>query len=626
MLDSLRSLAKTWIGKILGAFLIVGLAGFGISNVIFTLGTNTVATVGGEDISVRDFQRAYDSQLNSFAQQMGRVPTAEEAVAFDLPSVVLNRLAAEAAINKFGADMGLGISDQRLTKMVQADPSFAGTLGNYDPNMARQVLAQSGMTEAEYRNLQTDAARRQQLISGLLAGSPTPKAAVQLVSRYSGDTRTVDYFVLNAQALPPVAEPTETELAAYLTEHQAEFRTKETRSVEVMVLSPETLAATKTIGEDAITAEFERTKASRVKIEKREIQQIALATPEQVTTFEQGKAGGKPLAELLTETGLALSPIGTLAKSEVTDTTLADTAFGLALNDYAIIPGVGGQRVVTVTAITPGGEITLAEAHDEIARSLALAEARNEYIDILDQIEELRAAFQPLSQIAERFSFKVTPVALTAGGEELSAVADIPETDRAKVAGAVFAANQENLAPTVVLGANRNVWFDLTKVDAARDQTLDEVRDAVVTAWTNGKTNEALTAEVERLTAELKTGKDFAEVATGIGQFPILSQPLTRNGDGTNVLDQTVATAIFNGGPEHFGAAVNGDGDQVIFHVVEINPATAEAPAQAQQFVEEGTREALYSDFVNGLRDEVGIRVNRPVLDQVLAVDNSTGL
>ena len=37
-------------------------------------------------------------------------------------------------------------------------------------------------------------------------------------------------------------EPTEEELAAYLTEHQAEFRTQETRTTDVLVLSPEALA------------------------------------------------------------------------------------------------------------------------------------------------------------------------------------------------------------------------------------------------------------------------------------------------------------------------------------------------------------------------------------------------
>ena len=280
MLDSFRHLTKTWFGKILGAFLIVGLAGFGISNVITGFGTNTVATGAGQDISVRDYQRAYDSQVNAVAQQIGRVPTVEEAVAFGVPGMVLDRLAGEAAVNKLGEDLGLGVSEDRLGKMLREDPSFSSALGSFDRNNFLRVLQQNGFTEAEYFDLQTKAARRQQLVSGLLSGAPAPATATDLLSRFSGDTRTVDYFVLNAQALPPVAEPTEEELATYLKDNQAKFRTKATRTVELLALSPDAIAATKTISDEDVAAEYERTKASRVKIERRTVQQIVLNTPE----------------------------------------------------------------------------------------------------------------------------------------------------------------------------------------------------------------------------------------------------------------------------------------------------------------------------------------------------------
>ena len=42
----------------MGGFLLVGLAGFGITGVLTSIGTNTVARVGDRDISTLDFQRA----------------------------------------------------------------------------------------------------------------------------------------------------------------------------------------------------------------------------------------------------------------------------------------------------------------------------------------------------------------------------------------------------------------------------------------------------------------------------------------------------------------------------------------------------------------------------------------
>src|SRR5690606_3484247 len=99
MLDSLRGFAKSVPGKIMGAFLLVGVAGFGINNVITDLGSSTVARVGSQEINSRDFLRAYQGQLNQVAQQIGRLPTNEEAINFGIPSMVLQEMAQEAALN-----------------------------------------------------------------------------------------------------------------------------------------------------------------------------------------------------------------------------------------------------------------------------------------------------------------------------------------------------------------------------------------------------------------------------------------------------------------------------------------------------------------------------------------------
>jgi peptidyl-prolyl cis-trans isomerase D len=626
MLNLFRSLTKTWFGRILGVFLIIGLAGFGISNVIGTLGTNTIASAAGTDISTRDFQRAYQTQLNAFAQQNGRLPSSEEALAAGIPGFTLQQLASQASVNKFARDLGLGVSETKLADMVRTDPNFSGTLGNFSSDNFKAVLQNSGFTEKEYFDLQRDAARRQQLLAGLTGDSPTPNAALELVTRYAGDKRTVDYFVLNATSLPPVAEPTEDDLAAYLKDHQAEFRTLETRTVDVLVLTPDTLAATKTIAEDQIAAEYDRTKDSRVTPEKRAIKQVALATPELEKAFTDGKAAGTPVSQIVTASAATASDLGLRTKAEVTDASLAEAAFALAsTDDVVIIDGIGGtKRAIFVSEIQPTHQVTLEEARDEIARKLATDAARTEIADMLDQIEELRAAFKQLPEIAERFGLKIANLKVTAGGAELADNADIPEDARANVAAAIFKAEQGALTPAVSLGSNRNIWFDLKAVEPARDQTLAEVRDAIVAAWTAQKTSEALTTEVAITLDKLRAGVPFADAAAALNQFPVLSQPLTRNGDGTPVLNQAVASAIFDGGPDHFGAAQNGDGDQVIFRVVEITPAeTTEAAANVKTFVQNSMTDALDADFQRGLLDAAGLKVNQQALMSLLGLNTT---
>jgi len=622
MLEGLRAISRTWFGKVLGAFLIVGLAGFGISNVLLDLGNNTVATVGGEDITTVEFQREYTNQINQFARQIGRVPSDQEAQALGIPGQVLLDLAANAALDRMAMDMGLGVSDARLSRLLRDDPSFGDVLGRFDPQNFNRVLRQAGYTEEQYFELQSKAARRQQLAQGLFLGSPVPEAAVELVNRYGGDKRTLDYFTLNENTLMlEVAAPTDADLAAYLTENQAQFRTVETRTIDVLSLDIATLAARQQISDADVAAEYERTAEQRTRPERRSIVQVPLATPELQAAFEAGRVAGRSLDELATEAGLTPTQLGNLTQAEISDASLAEAAFGLEAGQFTIIAGIGGQRAVAVTAIEPGGQIALAEASEEIRTTLAQRAAREDYTDVLDQIEELRAAFQPLTQIAERFNLSVEEIAITATGAELAAVAAIPADQRQRVADAVFAAEQDKLAATISISGNNNVWFDLKSVEPARDQTLDEVRDAVVAAWTEARTGEALQAEVDKAMEQLKSGTPFADVAVGLNQFPVLSQPIGRGGEPGTPIDQRVAAAAYQGGENFAGSALNAEGEHVIFQVVEIVPPAESATADVGGFIGEARQDTLYKDFRAGLRDSMGVTYNRAVLEQLLAVD-----
>ena len=616
MLDSLREFSKTTIAKIFFAVLIVSFAAFGINNVITTLGSSTVARVGDQDISTRDFQRAYQQQLNAAAQQIGRVPTGQEAMALGIPSLTLSRLSADASVNQLAEHMGIGVSDDKLGEMVRND--FGNIPGGLSRENFQQVLAQNGLSEDDYFKNQGSAARRQQVVLALFSDVQPPKTAMNLIARYTGDTRSVDYFVLNSTAIPPVATPTDDELAQYLKDHQADFRTEETRSIDVLTLSPEVLAATKTYSDDELKAEYERTKASLTKPESRHIVQVVLPDAAAVKIFTDGKAAGAKFDDLVKQAGLTVTDLGTLSKSQVTDPTLADAAFGLAQGDFAIVPGAIGQRAVSVPEIQGGGTLTFEEAKDKVRESLGLAAARQEYGDTLDQIEELRAAFKPLSEIAQRFNLKPVHVELTRSGDALSAVPDIAATDRAKVVDAVFKAEPEKLAASIQLSSNHSVWFDLAKVAPARDETLDEVRDAVATAWTNEKTEAALADEAKALEGKLASGAAIADLAAADNQIPQISLPMTRQGDGTPTFSPAVAGEIFNGGADHYGTVKNSDGDYVVFKVNQVTPASGDVAPQLADTLANAARDSLYAEFVTGLRNEAGVHVNQQVLQQIL--------
>jgi peptidyl-prolyl cis-trans isomerase D len=192
-----------------------------------------------------------------------------------------------------------------------------------------------------------------------------------------------------------------------------------------------------------------------------------------------------------------------------------------------VIDGVAGKRAVHVSAVEAGGVPTLEEARDQITQNLALSEARNEIADVQDQVEELRAAFRPLPEIAERFGLDLYEANVTAAGTELSVVPDLAPEDSQRVSQAIFKATEGQLTAAIPLAGNGNLYFDLSKIEPARDQTLDEVRDEVAAAFTAERVNDALLAATEEAVGRLDSGEALADVAASYNVFPQLSSPFT---------------------------------------------------------------------------------------------------
>lgn len=623
MLDGLRNFAKTVPGKVLGAFLLVGVAGFGINNVILDVGNNTIARVGDQEISTRAFQRGYSNEINRFAMQFGRVPLGDEAVMLGLPTTVIQRLSQDAALDGLAAGFGLGVSEDRLSVMVRQDPSFGGTLGAFDASSFQQVLRNSGLTEAEYFSMQRRASGREQLILGLFGDVGMPETANRMLGRYLSDTRTIDYIVLSPTGFD-VPEPTEEDLAAFLAENQTTFRSVERRVVDILSFSQQTLASSIAVPEDEVRAEYERTRASMLVPERRTIEQVVLAGEEQVALFERGLAEGRSFAELLAESGLVRTQLGTRARNELSDSALAEAAFALEEGAFTIIPGIGGRRAIHVASVTPEAETPFEVARDAIAQRLALAAARTRYAETLDQIEELRASFQPLSDIAERFGLALLTVPVAADGLELFALQDLPVESHQRVTQAIFAAQPARLNPAVVLSANHAVFFDLERIDPVRDLTLEEARDDLVKGWTNQAVSEATSAQADMVLERLEAGEALTDIGFSINQFAQLSSAFTRMGEIGTAIDQTVAGAAFAGGPGHHGATVNQSGEYVVFQVSDIGVHEGGLEAAERQALEIEMQNVLFGDFVIGLRDTAGLRINQQALEQFLAAN--TGL
>jgi peptidyl-prolyl cis-trans isomerase D len=626
MLDTIKRYSNTWVAKIFMGVLILSFGLSGIAYVFTNLGTSTVARVGNESISAVDFDRAYRNQLNNFAQQYGQVPTPEQAQALGIPGNVLNELTSLAALDNIVNDFGVGASDDMIAEAVADDPNFQGTLSGFDRQMFNQILSRSGYTPAEYTALQADNVKRAQVIRGLFEGVPAPRTILEISHHFQNDTRTIDYFELSEAALGEIEAPTEEQLTDYLAANQADYRTEETRNIDILILTPDTLGATMEVTDEEIAAEYEKSGAAFIAPPTREVKLVELEDASQSQLLSGLAVSGAALDNLLASLGLSdkLEDLGRVSEEEIADVTISDAAFGMETPGVTVVAGEDRTIVVITSNFDEGGQQPLEEVRNEVKQRAAARKAKEVILDRIDEIEELRATLQPIKDIAAQFDLTTHNVDVTPTGAELAALDDMPDGGVGRVLPQVTAAELDKLLPAVSLGANEMAWFDLNKITEARDQTLDEVRPLLTANWLQEQKDKMLQEKADGLEAALKAGKDMTEVAQTVGQFPLASQAFNRRGDGVAITGD-VAGAAFEGGEGHTGSVATADGNYVLFKVTSITKA--DLPEELDEELYDSLGEAIadnvYQQFVSAKRNELGYTVNQQALSQLLAISNN---
>lgn len=622
MLDTFKRYSNTWVAKILMALLILSFGLFGIANVFTNLGSSSVARVGNQSISAVEFDRAYRTQLNNIARQTGRQPSPEEAMAFGIPGSVLNQLASNAALDQMVSDFGVGASDEMVSEMIAQDPNFATTLGIFDRQQFTQMLRQNGFTESEYISAQAESVQRSQVIRGLMGGAMAPKTILQITNRVQNDTRTIDYFTLSNNVLDPIDAPTEEQLVAYLEENQSQYRAEANKRVELLVLTPESLARSLEATDAELRNEYDKAGDQLTSAETRNVTLWRLKDDAQAQTLVQGIAEGKSLDQILAANnlGITATPLGQVSRDEISDEAIAIAAFdgdkGLTIADAA-----SGKVAVMVRNIRPETPLSFEDAREELVARVNAAKARDQILDKIDEIEEQRATLRPINEIAADVGLETQTVTVTQSGVGLSDVADLPQDGQQRLLTAVNNAEEDALLPAVTIGGNAMAWFDLLETTAARDLSLDEVRDELETAWLEDQRAEALAEKADSLVQDVKDGTPIFDVASTVGQIAQPSLPLTRRGDGSFITGN-VASAAFSGGEGYSDAVRLSDGTYIVFQVTNI---TAAQPADIEQqnliSLSDSVADDLYQQFITARRDDLGVSINQGTLNQILSLD-----
>jgi peptidyl-prolyl cis-trans isomerase D len=627
MLRGIRTASTNWLGRtIMGVvmgLLAASFAIWGINDIFKGFGRSTLAKIGGTEIPIEQFRRAYEDRLQQFSRQFGRPIPPEQAKAFGLDRAVLVGLINDAGLDQLARQMRLGVPDDDIVRRITEEPAFRGPTGKFDRGRFDQFLRSIGMNEQRLIAEQRRTTLRRQIADSLNRDMPVPKAWLEAVNQFQNQQRAIEYVTLGPPQAGDIPAPTPEQLSKYFDDHKILFRAPEYRKIEIIAVTPEELGRWMDISDADIKTEFDEHHSRYAKPERRHVEQMVFPNMQDAEAAEARIKGGTSFAALAAERGLkdTDTDLGTVTKAELIDPAVADAAFALKDGEVsAPVQGRFGAVIVTADKIEPEQAKSLAEVTPEIRKQIATERAKAEVHALHEKIEDERAGGASLPQIAEKLKLTVATYDVDRSGRDPSGkVVNFPHAGQVIPVAFNSDVGVDN-DPVETDGGY--IWYNVAGITPSRDRTLDEVKDQVEARWRDDEIASRLKAKAAELLDKLKAGTPFAEVAAAAGTKVQTADKLTRNKPETGLSSRIVA-AVFRTAKDAYGSS---EGDQpsdwVVFRVTDVttppfNADSAETKRITDLLKKQESDEIL-EQYLAWMQNDLGTTFNQAALAQAL--------
>ncbi len=625
MLEAIRKGAQGVVGKaimtVVMGLIIVSFVIWGVGDMLRGFTASTVASVGGAKVSAQEYRVAYDRTVQQYQRRLRRPFTNEEARQIGLDRSVLQQLLSEAAVDEETRKLGLDISNDALREIITTNPDFRDKSGAFDPARFAGALRDMDMTERGFVSELRKQALRQFIVAALTAGIAAPNAEAKAEADYEGQTRSVDYFLLPASAAGDIPPPSEEALKAFFNDRKSSYRAPELRAMDVLSLEPDTIANPAEVSDADASAAYEKLAGKDPRFgapEKRDLQQILFPNEADAAAADAKLKAGATFDDLVKERGLKAedTDLGETTKDAMLDKAEADAVFALPQGGVSgPLKSQFGPVIVRVKNITPSTVKPFAEVADEVKRQVSASRAGDKIQALHDKIEDLRVSGKSLIEAAKAVGLTAQSVAaVDARGDNASgAPVDLP--DKAELLRAAFASDVGLDEAALNTKDGGFVWFDITKVDPAHELTFEEAKPEAEKQWRAEEVDKALAGKADDLVKQINSGSSVADAAKSAGAEVKSAQDVRRAEQTT--LPESVVAAVFRAPADGAGSAATPDG-RVVFKITAdktppVDFADPRVKAMASK-LDASTRESLLEQYVDALRQSLGVVVHQDVL------------
>ena len=497
-----KSISKGFVWVIL-ALLIVGLAGFGATNLSGNI--RSVGAVGDKQIEVQRYVRALQEELRRIQQQVGQPISFQQAEAFGIDQQVLQQLLVARAIDHEASSLGLSIGDENLRKQVVGVSAFQSIDGSFSRDNYRFALENAGLSEAEFESNLREETARSLVEAAVVSGLTMPDTYANQLLNYIGERRNFTWARIDATDLDAaIVAPSETVLEAFYTDNLELYTTPEIKQISYVQLTPTQLVDGVEVSDAAIAELYNARESDFNKPERRLVDRLAFTdATEAAQAKAQIEVDAITFDRLVEDRGLALTDVdmGDLDKDAL---GAAGAAVFAAELDQVVGPfdSAIGPALFRVNGILKAQATSLEAASGPLRNELALDLARGEIDEQVTNIDDLLAAGATLEELAGETDMELQTIDWHSDvSQGLAAYQEF------KVAAA--SVTEDSFPELIALPDGGIFALRLNAIVPPAPKPLDTVRVAVIAQWTKNETMVHLRRKGEALSANLSTDASF---------------------------------------------------------------------------------------------------------------------
>jgi len=629
MLRGIRTASANWLGKtvmgVVMGLLIVSFAIWGIGDIFRGFGRSSLAKIGHTEIGIEQFRQIYNERLQQIGRQIGRPISPDQARALGFDQQLLGQIVAETALDERTRQLGLGLSDAEIARRITEDPMFRGLNGQFDRQRFEQIIRSAGYTEVRFATEQRKVSLRRQLADTISGDVAAPQTMADLVNRYSGEERAIEYVVLTRAQVGDIPAPTPEELSRYFEERKILFRAPEYRKVTVIALSVADAMPWITIPDAEIKARYEDQRARYVTPERRQVVQIVFPNADEAKAASERLAGGLSFSALAAERGLKDADIdlGMVSKQGMVDRAIADAAFALKPGEVSQpVQGRFGTAIVQATKIEPERVRPYEEVAPEIKGELATARAREEIQARYNKIEDERGGGAQLAEVAQKLGLQGHTIeAVDRSGRDPDGKA-VQLPAGIDILSNIFTSDIGVENDPLQLPGGGYVWYDVSGITPSRERTLDEVKDRVEARWRDDQIAERVKNKAKEFSDKLNGGATLQQLAAADGLKVETASGLKRS-KSSEAISAATSEEVFKTAKGAVGVAEGQNAtERVVFRVTDIvipklDPASSEAK-RIEDELKRALTDDLLGQYLERLKNDIGVRINQAALRQAI--------